>query len=347
MYTTMAILLGVMLDFLFGDPHSRWHPVVWIGKLITASERFFRALFPETPKGKRMAGVCMWLTVASVSAAVPAVCLAFAWRAHPYVYLALAAFMCYQIMAAKSLKDESDKVYAVLRAGSLQLAREAASMIVGRDTDGLDEAGVTRAAVETVAENTSDGCIAPLFFLALGGPVGGFFYKAVNTMDSMVGYKNETYIDFGRFAARMDDVCNFIPARIAAVLMTAAAFLCAGPRRETRMRAGSDVPPPVCGMDGKRAWRVFLRDRKKSSSPNAAQTEAVCAGALGVSLLGDASYFGELYHKETVGDPLREIEAEDIRRSHKLLYVTVMLGTLAAVGIRLAVGGILGWQMQL
>ena len=221
-------------------------------------------------------------------------------------------FWCYQLLAGKCLKDESRKVYVQLVNHNLEGARHAVSMIVGRDTGNLSEAGVTKAAVETVAENTSDGVIAPLIFMLIGGVPLGFFYKAVNTMDSMVGYKNEKYLHFGRFAAKMDDVWNYIPSRISALLMIASAW--------------------IFRMDYKRAWAVWKRDRRKHASPNSAQTEAVCAGALQVQLAGDAYYFGKLYPKETIGDDVRPIEPEDILRAGNLMDGTALL-TLLVFGL--------------
>lgn len=227
-----------------------------------------------------------------------------AYRLHPYAGILLECLMTYQILAVKCLKEESMKVYRFLKEGDLIQARAAVSMIVGRDTDCLDEEGVARAAIETVAENTSDGVIAPMLYLALGGPVFGFFYKAVNTMDSMVGYKNEKYLYFGRAAAKLDDVLNFIPARIGACLMIAAAFL-----------SGSE-------FSGKDALRVYLRDRRNHASPNSAQTESVCAGALGIRLAGDASYFGKVVNKPYIGEETRKAESEDIKRANRLMYGT-------------------------
>lgn len=210
----------------------------------------------------------------------------------------LETFMCYQILATKSLKTESDKVYKALKTEGLKEARQAVSMIVGRDTERLSEEGVIKATVETVAENTSDGVIVPLFYMAIGGAAAGFGYKAVNTMDSMIGYRNEKYTYFGTAAARLDDVVNYIPARLSAWLMIIAAYL--------------------TGMDGKNAVHIYRRDKRKHKSPNAAQTESVMAGALDVALAGDAWYFGKLYEKPFIGDPVKEICAEDIRRAHKL-----------------------------
>lgn len=315
MYITIALAAGVLLDFLLGDPHGMPHPVCLIGKLISGMEAILRRHFSGSPRGERLAGVLLWIVVAAVSGLVPAGILIVCYRIHPAVYLVAATVMCYQMMATKCLRDESRKVYDALRDGELEQSRRQVAMIVGRDTDRLDAEGVAKAAVETVAENTSDGSIAPLFYMALAGPVAVFLYKAVNTMDSMVGYQNEKYRDFGWFAAQMDDIFNFIPARIAALLMIAAA-----------------VP---AGLDVGEAARIFWRDRRKSPSPNSAQTEAVCAGALHVSLLGDTSYFGEIHHKETIGDGQRPVEPEDILRANRLLYLTVAEGLVLAVCFRL------------
>ena len=255
--------------------------------------------------------------VVAVSTGIPAVILSIAYKYSWQFGLALESFWCYQILATKSLKVESDRVYVALKDNGLEAGRKAVSMIVGRDTQNLTEEGVTKAAVETVAENTSDGVIAPLLYMLIGGAVLGFTYKAINTMDSMVGYKNDRYQWFGTAAAKLDDVVNFIPARVSAVLMIAAAYL--------------------NGMDGKNAARIFRRDRFNHKSPNSAQTEAVMAGALDVQLAGDAWYFGKLHKKPTIGDPIREMELLDIRRSHRLLYGTALLGLVLGIVIRLLV----------
>lgn len=257
------------------------------------------------------------LVVVTVSTGVPAVILSVAYKYFWQLGLALESFWCYQIFATKSLKVESDRVYIALKDKGLEAGRKAVSMIVGRDTQNLTEEGVTKAAVETVAENTSDGVIAPLFYMLIGGAVLGFTYKAINTMDSMVGYKNDKYQWFGTAAAKLDDVVNFIPARVSAVLMILAAYL--------------------TGMDGKNAVCIFRRDRFNHKSPNSAQTEAVMAGALDVQLAGDAWYFGKLHKKPTIGDPVREMELLDIRRSHKLLYGTAMLGLILGIILRILV----------
>ena len=226
--------------------------------------------------------------------AVPGGILYLAYHISFYLGLAVESFMCYQILATKSLKVESDRVYQEIQTGDIARARKAVSMIVGRDTQNLTIEGVTKAAVETVAENTSDGVIAPLFYMVIGGALLGFGYKAVNTMDSMVGYKNDRYLYFGRTAAKLDDIVNYIPARISALLMVVSCFLC-----------GKE-------FDGKRAWYIFKRDRYRHASPNSAQTEAVCAGALGIRLAGNASYFGKIVEKPYIGTNERTFTTEDM-----------------------------------
>lgn len=310
------VSIAMLLDLFFGDPYWLYHPVRAIGALITFVEKILRRLFhisdqrEEDIWKKRFAGGCLVLIVLSVSVAVPMAILQAADRINRYVCFALMCFMCYQMLAMKSLRTESMKVFRALQENDIEKARRAVSMIVGRDTDRLTEEGVTRAAVETVAENTSDGVIAPLLFMMVFGVAGGFFYKAVNTMDSMLGYKNDTYCYFGTCAAKLDDVMNFIPARISAVAMILVSYL-----------LGCFVKV----IDGKNAVRIFERDRYKHASPNSAQTEAVCAGALSIELAGDAFYFGKLYQKPTIGDALRKITPDDIRYANQLLYGTGFL----------------------
>ena len=316
-WSLFALCIGFCIDLLIGDPHGLPHPVAAIGHLISLLERLFRRLFPKTPGGERAAGACIWILTALIAAALPALLLWGCARVSVWLRLAVESVMCGQILAAKSLRDESMKVYAALKHGSLDEARQAVSMIVGRDVARLDARGVMRAAVETVAENTSDGVIAPMLFLAIGGAPLGFFYKAVNTMDSMLGYKNETYLYFGRIPAKMDDLFNYIPARLTAWFMVLASFL--------------------TGLNGKNAWKIYRRDCRKHASPNSAQSEAVCAGALDVQLAGDAVYFGKIHKKEFIGDPLRKIEAEDIPRSGRLMYVTAVLMLFVFGGIKLLI----------
>lgn len=240
MRSLTALILGFFLDLLIGDPHSIPHPVVLIGKLIGIAEKAMRALFPKTPWGEKLAGGAVWLIVVNLSTAVPWILLHFANGVSPWLGLALETVMCAQILATKSLRQESMQVFEALKTGDLARSQYAVSRIVGRDTARLDEAGVTRAAVETVAENTSDGVIAPMLYLAIGGAPLGFFYKAVNTMDSMLGYVEPPYQNVGLVPAKMDDVFNFLPARLSGLLMLAAGAL--------------------LGMDGKNGWKIFCRD---------------------------------------------------------------------------------------
>ena len=310
----LALVLGFCIDLIFGDPHSIPHPVVLIGRLISAMEKLVRKIFPKTVRGENVAGGVLWLLVVLISTAVPLGILYLGYKISPWLGLALESIMCWQILATKSLRDESMKVYAALKKGVPEEYRRAVSMIVGRDTAELDDLAVTRAAVETVAENASDGVIAPMLFLALGGAPLGFFYKAANTMDSMLGYIEMPYKNIGLVPAKMDDVLNYIPARLSALLMLAAGAL--------------------LGMDAKNGWRIWRRDRRNHASPNSAQTESVCAGLLGVRLAGDAYYHGELHKKPYIGDALREIEYEDIPRAGRLLYATAALSLVLFGAVR-------------
>ena len=317
-YHTIALAAGFLLDLIFGDPRWLYHPVCLIGNLISVLEKGIRKVFPETNAGELAGGFVETFLVCLFSLGVPGVILYFLYRNFPAAGVLLETFWCYQLLATRSLKDESMKVYNRLMNGTLEEARYAVSMIVGRDTQALDETGVTKAAVETVAENCSDGVIAPMIYMAIGGAPLMFLYKGINTMDSMLGYKNDKYLYFGRCSAKLDDVANYLPARISGWLMVAASF--------------------VCGMDGKYAAKIYLRDRRNHASPNSAQTEAAMAGALNVQLAGNAYYFGKLYQKPTIGDSIRDVEPEDIRRSNCLMYGTAFLGISICLIIRLAVG---------
>lgn len=301
-YHITAFLIGFVLDLLFGDPHWMPHPVCLIGKLIGKIETYLYGKRHPVMRGGILVFFVLLLT-GTVSGGI----LWGAYLLSPALGVTIESFMTYQILAIKCLKTESMKVYDKLQKGTLEEAQTAVSMIVGRDTSVLDKRGVIKAAVETVAENTSDGVVAPMLYLAIGGPFLGFLYKAVNTMDSMIGYKNDRYLYFGRPAAKLDDVANYIPARVSAWLMIVSSFL-----------LGKE-------FDGTRACRIYLGDKKKHSSPNAAQTEAVCAGALGVQLAGDASYFGKIVKKPFIGDAIRTVEVSDIRRANQLLYSTAGL----------------------
>ena len=319
MLRILALPLGFVLDLIFGDPSWIRHPVCWIGDLISALEKRLRKIFPDTPGGLLTAGIVMVFMVCAVCYFLPFAILYILYKFVPVAAFLLETFWCYQLLAARSLKQESMKVYDRLVNGTLDEARYAVSMIVGRDTESLSDTGVTKAAVETVAENASDGVIAPMLFMAIGGAPLMFLYKGINTMDSMVGYKNDKYLYFGRCAAKLDDVANFIPARLSGWLMVAASGL--------------------TGFSWKNAARIYRRDRRNHASPNSAQTEAAMAGALGVQLAGNAFYFGKLYEKPTIGDPDRSVEYEDIPRANRILYGTAVLG--------MAVFTVLGFLIRL
>lgn len=320
-YHIFAFIAGFVLDLLIGDPHFIPHPVRLIGSLISFLDKRLNCDAGNNISEKKLnlikykRGMLLVFTVIFATFAMSVIIIVAAYSINLYAGVIAEAVMTWQILATKCLRVESMRVYDALRTDGVDAGRRAVSMIVGRDTSVLDAAGVTRAAVETIAENTSDGVIAPMLYTAIGGPVLGFVYKAVNTMDSMLGYKNDKYMYFGRFAARLDDVVNFIPARISAYLMIAAAFI--GGRQ----------------FDGKNAYRIFKRDRFNHASPNSAQTESVCAGALSVQLAGDAVYFGKLVKKKYIGDGLREIEYEDIKRANRLMYITAFLCELLSVAV--------------
>lgn len=307
-YHMIAFFLGFLLDLLLGDPYFLPHPIRLIGNLITLVERcFLKNKKKQNKKKEFWQGIWTVILVLFSTAVVSTFVLLLAYRLHPYAGLAAETIMTYQILATKCLKVESMKVCECLKNEDLKEARIAVSMIVGRDTECLDEEGVAKAAIETVAENTSDGVIAPMIYTALGGPIAGFLYKAVNTMDSMIGYKNEKYLYFGRAAAKLDDVVNFIPSRISAYIMIVASFL------------GGNC------FSGKQAFYIYKRDNRKHASPNSAQTESVCAGALGIRLAGDASYFGKVVSKPYIGDALHKVEYADIKRVNQLMYLTAWM----------------------
>ncbi len=314
MYLKIAFLLGFLLDCILGDPHSFPHPVKAMGRLIGWLDR-------KLNKGddRKMKGLLMVIIVLAVTGGVSYEIIYLAYKCHVILGVAVETIMIYQCLAAKQLRVESMNVYKALKTLGLNEGRKAVSMIVGRDTENLDEEGVIKAAVETVAENTSDGVIAPMIYIALGGPVLGMIYKAVNTMDSMVGYKNDKYLLFGFFPAKIDDIFNFIPSRFSALMMISA--------------CGSNF-----SFDKKNAYRIWKRDRLKHASPNSAQTESVTAGALHVQLAGDAVYFGKVHHKDTIGDPDRTVELEDIKRANDLMFATAVLSVIAMLGVMFLMG---------
>lgn len=316
-YSIYACIIGFILDLILGDPYWLYHPIRLIGKLISNTEKLVRGCFPKTKSGERIGGIVLAIIVMVISTGIPLGILVICYKTNAYLGLLIESIFCYQLLATKSLKVESMKVYRALKCKDIEKARYAVSMIVGRDTKNLDAVGITKAAVETVAENTSDGSIAPLIAIIIGGAPLGFLYKSINTMDSMIGYKNEKYINVGRFAAKLDDIVNYIPARLSAYMMILSAYL--------------------LRMDGKNAYRIYKRDRYKHASPNSAHTESVCAGALRVRLAGDAYYFGKLHKKKYIGDALREIEIEDIKRANHLLYMCAFLSFVLLIGIKIGI----------
>lgn len=314
MKTRMFVLIvGFCLDAVLGDPENITHPVVCIGRLISAIEKLFRKVFPDTSAGKRLAGLILWSVVVLISWGIPWAVLKAFGLISPWMRFAAECIMCWQILAARSLEKETMKVYHRLSDGDIPGARKAVSMVVGRDTEKLDGKGITRAAVETVAENTSDGIVAPMLFTAFGGAPLGFLYKAVNTMDSMLGYTEEPFKDIGFVPAKADDVFNYIPARITAMLLLAAGG--------------------ILRMDVRNGWNIFKRDRSKHASPNAGQTESVCAGLMRIQLGGNAYYHGVLHEKATFGEALREIEIEDIPKACRLMWIASAVSLVMCIGI--------------
>lgn len=316
---------------MVGDPHGIPHPIVWIGKLIGALDKRLQGEIPAEKSdpqtrdkaAERRKGVALVIIVVCLTVALTAAVTYAAYRLSQVAGVIVEAVLTCYLLAQTSLRRESMKVYRELKEGTLESARKAVSMIVGRDTQVLDETGVTKAAVETVAENFSDGVIAPMLYAAIGGPVLGLTYKAINTMDSMVGYKNDRYMWFGTAAARLDDAANYIPARISALLLIAASAV-----------SGKDY-------DASRAFRIWRRDRANHKSPNAAQTESAAAGALGLQLAGDAQYFGKIVKKPFIGDKVREIEAFDIVRVNRLMSAASFLGFALCICALAVVSGII------
>ena len=296
-----TLSLALLLDLTLGDPRWLPHPVVMIGHLISALERWLRQFMAN----ERLAGVL--LLFLTVTCAATATWLAV-WGAagiHPLAGLLIAALLSSTCLAARSLQHESALVADALYAGDMATARVMLSRIVGRDTEHLDESQIWRALIETVAENTSDGIIAPLFWLALGGPVAGMAFKAISTLDSMVGYKNERYLQLGWASARMDDLVNFIPARLTALLMIFAA--------------------PLVGLSLRNAATITLRDRLKHPSPNSAHPESAAAGALGIRLGGSSTYGGRESIKQYIGDPLHTIDGSAYHSMIRLMFAATLI----------------------
>lgn len=317
MTVVYAALCGFVIDLLLGDPAWMPHPVVFMGRCISALEKLLRRALPKTPKGELAGGVILAAVLPLGTLAFTGLCVWGLGLVHLVLGFALQVLWCWQALAAKGLRQESENVRRALDTGTLDDARKAVSRIVGRDTAALSREGVIRAAVETVAENFSDGVVAPMFWMLIGGAPLALAYKAVNTMDSMVGYKNDRYLYFGRAAAKLDDAANWLPSRLAALLLVEAA--------------------PLTGQNAKRAFAIWRRDRRKHASPNSAQTESAMAGALGVRLAGPASYFGKIHQKPWIGEDTRPIEPQDITRAGRMLYAGSALALVLFCGARLGI----------
>lgn len=308
----MDILLGFILDTIIGDPYKLPHPIRWIGSFISILEKLCRKIAKSNTMLMILGAILVFIVI-FVSGGITLLVLKLA-SFNKYAYLIVSSVICYYMLAGKSLKTESMKVYKAFENNDTEGARKAVSMIVGRDTQSLTKEGIIKAAVETVAENSSDGVVAPLIYMLIFGPVGGVVYKAVNTMDSMIGYVEEKYFYIGKFAAKLDDVLNYIPARISGILVIISAF--------------------ILRYNYKNAFRIFKRDRRKHASPNSAQTESAMAGALGVQLAGDATYFGVVHKKPYIGDKKRETENEDIKRANDIMYTMTIICLVVGLVIR-------------
>lgn len=307
------ILLACALDLLIGDPRWFPHPVRFIGRLALSLEQPMRRAFPSP----RVAGIGTVVIVVASTALATWALLRLAADIHPLLGDVVSTVLIWTGIAARDLVAHSRDVWEALVLGKPVDARNKVSLICGRDTQNMNETEVARATVESIAENIVDGITAPLFFAALGGPVGILTYKAVSTLDSTFGYKNEQYREFGWASARLDDVAAFLPSRLTALIVPVAAWL--------------------CGEQARGALRIFFRDRNRHPSPNAGQTEAAVAGALGVQLGGVSYYGGKRSEKPTLGDPLSPLEPDHIRRANRLALVTSGLALAVFLVARLAV----------
>lgn len=314
MAVTCAVMLGFALDALLGDPKWFPHPVCAVGKLISCMEKLLRRLFPPRKGAMVFAGVVLWIVVCGVSFAVPFLVLRFLSRINFWLGFVANSILCWLIFARKSLSEAGQHVYRAVKE-SVEEGRKAVAWYVGRDTAELTEEGVIKAAVETIAENLTDGVVSPLIYMLIGGAPLGMLYKAVNTLDSMVGYHNEKYEYLGKFSAKMDDIFNFIPARLSALCIIAGAGM--------------------LRLDNRSALRIYRRDRNLHKSPNAGQTESACAGALHIQLGGDASYFGKTVRKAAFGDPLRRVNRTDILATIDLMNAASVLALALCCAVRL------------
>ena len=313
----LSIYIGYVLDLIIGDPYSFPHPVRYIAKIIKITENIIRK-FAKSEKALKVASFILWFVVVATTYIVTYTVLALCKKLSGDTgYIILNSIIIYTTLATKCLKDEAVKIYNILKEDDIEKARIQVSYIVGRDTTTLNKQEIIRATVETVAENTVDGIISPMFYAFIGGAPLAMAYKAVNTLDSMVGYKNEKYLNLGFASAKIDDIANFIPARISLLLMTIASLL--------------------LGYNYKQSFKIGYRDRKNHKSPNCAYSEGAVAGALDIQLGGTNVYFGKEVYKPTIGDKIREIESEDIMNTNKIMYMSSLVGMIVFTSILLVV----------
>lgn len=307
----IKIVIGYILDMVIGDPQNSYHPIRYIGKLAQSMEKLWRHVFS---KKQKLAGLFSWLSIVIITFLITLGIVVISNIINPILGTVVSGILIYFCISAKGLKVEGLKVINILESGDIVRARKQLSYIVGRDTENLDEEAIVRAVVETVAENMSDGIIAPLIFAGLGGAPLAFLYKAVNTCDSMFGYKNDKYKDFGFVSAKLDDVFNYIPARITAYLIVLASW--------------------ILRMNYKNSFKIYKRDRYNHSSPNSAHPEAAVAGALGIRLGGANYYFGKLVEKPTIGDFISKIKIDHVYKTNNILMLVSFLGMIISVGLR-------------
>lgn len=311
----IELTIGFFLDLIIGDPENPIHPVRIIGNFASKLEKLTRKLFKKCLK---IGGLLTWLIVISITFLINFFILKIVSDFNKYLGIFLGGVVIYFCISAKGLVTEGYKVISLVRKDDIKAARKQLSFIVGRDTENLDKQDIIRAVIETIAENMSDGIIAPIFYAGLGGAPLAMAYKAVNTLDSMFGYKNDKYMEFGYFSAKIDDVFNYIPARITGVLIVLSAM--------------------ILGYDYKRSFKIYKRDRYNHSSPNSAHPEAAMAGILGVQLGGENYYFGKLVKKQTIGESIKEIEVLDVDKTSKVLYCSAILSYILSI-ILIFIGG--------
>ena len=314
----IALGIGFILDIIFGNPNFFLHPIRVMGGLISVTEKVIRRIFPKGKAGEVIGGTVMVLIVIAISGGIPFAILFYLYNWNIFAAVAAESIICYFMLATRSLGKEGSKIYSSLLNQDINRARKEVSMIVRRDTDSLDDTGITRATVESIAKNTCDGVVAPIIYMAIGGAVLGCVYKAINIMDSMVGYKNDKYLYFGKVAAKLNDIVNFIPSRIAARLMIVSSY--------------------ILGFNGKNASYIYKRDSKKHAGSNSARTESVIAGALRIQLAGDAYYSGELHKKPFIGDAITNVTYDNIKQTSRIMYMTAIFTVVILVALKLTIG---------